>query len=134
MKSKLRCETSCNVVLISLECCSTEESKRRLHCIRATIGMLHALWRVLFALGPVEVVQVVKRWRCKEQVVVVKVKVEVEVVVVEWPVKLWVVVQGVQALLSSYQLTENAMMVVEVERVVVEQEQVEVKVVQVEVE
>ncbi|OLQ03781.1 hypothetical protein AK812_SmicGene13240 [Symbiodinium microadriaticum] len=96
--------------------------------------MLHALWRVLFALGPVEVVQVVKRWRCKEQVVVVKVKVEVEVVVVEWPVKLWVVVQGVQALLSSYQLTENAMMVVEVERVVVEQEQVEVKVVQVEVE
>ena len=84
----------------------------------------------------VEVVQVVKQWRCKEQVVVVKVEVEVEVVVVvvEWPVKLWVVVQGVQALLSSYQLTENAMMVVEVERVVVEQEQVEVKVVQVEVE
>ena len=79
--------------------------------------------------------QVVKQWRCKEQVVVVKVKVEVEVVVVvEWPVKLWVVVQGVQALLSSYQLTGNAMVVVEVERVVVEQEWVEVKVVQVEVE
>ena len=80
-------------------------------------------------------VQVVKQWRYKEQVVAVKVRVEVEVVVVvEWPVKLWVVVQGVQALLSSYQLTENAMMVMEVERVVVEQEQVEVKVVQVEVE
>ena len=75
-------------------------------------------------------VQVVKQWRYKEQVVAVKVTGEV-VVVVEWPVKLWVVVQGVQALLSSYQLTGNAMVVVEVERVVVEQEQVEVKVVQV---
>ncbi|OLP92640.1 hypothetical protein AK812_SmicGene25541 [Symbiodinium microadriaticum] len=98
--------------------------------------MLHALWRVLFALGQVEVVQVVKQWRYKEQVVVVKVKVEVEVVVVvvEWPVKLWVVVPGVQALLSSCQLTGNAMVVVEVERVVVEQEWVEVKVEQVEVE
>ena len=80
-------------------------------------------------------VQVVKQWRYKEQVVVVKVKVEVEVVVVvEWPVKLWVVVPGVQALLSSCQLTGNAMVVVEVERVVVEQEWVEVKVEQVEVE
>ena len=86
----------------------------------------------------VEVVLVVKQWRCKEQVVEVKVEVEVEVevevVVVEWPAWLWVVVQGVQALLSSYQLAENAMMVVEVEKVVVEQEKVGVVMVQMEVE
>ena len=63
-----------------------------------------------------------------------EVEVEVEVAVVVWPEWLWVVVQGVQALLSSYQLAENAMMVVEVERVVVEQEKVGVMKVQVEVE
>ena len=80
-------------------------------------------------------VLVVKQWRCKEQVVEVKVEVEVEVEVVEWPAWLWVVVQGVQALLSSYQLAGNAMMVVvEAEKVVVEQEKVGVVMVQVEVE
>ena len=84
----------------------------------------------------VEVVQVVKKWKCREQVVKwkVEVEVEVEVEVVEWLVWLWVVAQDVQALLSSYQLAGNALMVVEVETVVVEQVQVESVGVQVEVE